>query len=143
MPLFPDLILLLSPAIIIVIYLLIKIVNGRSSYKKRKNELLDLFQQQRLKSKKLQDELSNYILTNNAHKTICFENATCGDYLKQLQKNHLQNLSDKIYLRIKNSNNRILLMKTAEELKIQEIKLNEAEIRIAGIQDSNSAEKTA
>lgn len=133
MPLFPDLIFLLSLIAIIVIYLLIRVINGRSSYQKRKKELLELFQLQRLKSNKLQDELSNYILANNTNKAVLFENTTCGDYLKQLQKNHIQNLSDKIYVKIKNSDNRIYLKKTAEELKEQQAILTEAENRITAL----------
>lgn len=135
MLLFPDLILLLSPVIIAVVYLLVRVVNNNSSYVQKKKHLLDYFQQQRLKSNKLQDELSNYILANNAHKAVFFDRITYGEFLKQLQKNHMQNLSDKIYIKIKNSHNRILLKKTADELKDQETKLNNAEQKMSKLQN--------
>ncbi|MXN89814.1 hypothetical protein GR160_01110 [Flavobacterium sp. Sd200] len=131
MPLFPDLIFLLSLIAILLLYLLFRLINGRSSYRNRKKNLLDIFQQERLRSKKLQDDLSNYILANNANKTIIEKDITCGEYLRQMQKNHLQNLSDKVFLKVKNTDNRIVLMKTTEELKSQQIKLNEAQALIS------------
>lgn len=60
------------------------------------------------------------------------EEYTYGDFLKYLQKNHIQYLSDKSYAKLKNSDNRLLLKQTRQILEDQEAKLAEAEIRMQG-----------
>ncbi len=133
MTLSPDLIILCSLIALLMVYGLIKLINTGTSFKQRKDAILETFQKERQTSKRIQSQLSNYILANNAHKNILFENVTCGEFLKQLQKNHILNLSDKQYVKIKNSDNRLFLKRASQELKLQELKLKDAESKIAGL----------
>ena len=133
MQLFPDLILLMSLLFIIVLYVLFKILNNSSPHKEKKRELTEKFQELRAQSIKLQENVSSYILTNNANETIFFENMTYGSFLKSLQKNHIQHLSEKSYIKLKNSNNRLYLKSTETMLNEQAIKLKEAQNKVSGL----------
>ena len=127
MSLFPGLTILFALIAIAIIYLLFKILSKTSSYKEKKKDILEKYQQQRVRSLKLQDLYSNYILANHAQKDIFFDTTTYGDFLKALQKNHIANLSDKNYVKLKNTDNRIVLKKTADMLEEQETILSDAE----------------
>lgn len=135
MPLFPELTLILLLAASLVIYLLTAFLNSRPKYKMKRSELLDKFQSLRLKSKNLQDVLSQYILSSDANKKPISGDSTVtyGEYFKYLQRNHIQNLSDKEYARIKNTHNRIQQKKASDMLEEQEIRLAEAEKKLAAI----------
>lgn len=127
MPLFPDLTILFALIAIAIIYLLFKILSKTSSYKEKKKDILEKYQQQRTRSLKLQDFYGNYILAHNTQKDIFYNAITYGDFLKALQKNHITNLSDKNYVKLKNTDNRIVLKKTADMLEEQETILSDAE----------------
>jgi len=133
MQLFPDLILLMSLLFIVVLYFLFKILNNSSPHKEKKKELTEKFQELRAQSIKLQENVSSYILTNNANETIFFENTTYGSFLKSLQKNHIQHLSEKSYIKLKNSNNRLYLKSTETMFDEQSIKLKEAQNKVSGL----------
>lgn len=135
MPLFPELTLILLLAASLVIYLLTAFLNSRPKYKMKRSELLDKFQSLRLKSKNLQDTLSQYILSTDANKKPISQDSsvTYGEYFKYLQRNHIQNLSDKEYARIKNTHNRLQQKKASDMLEEQEIRLAEAEKKLAAI----------
>jgi len=96
----------------------------------RKNDILDGFQSLRSRSIKLQETLSGQILSNNFAMKLVEENLTYKDFLKHLQKNHIKNLSDKNYARIKNTHNRVVLMQAEKMLTEQEIILQDAEARL-------------
>ena len=134
MQLFPDLIFLMSLLLIIVLYVLLKILNNSPVYKKRKKELTEKFQDLRALSIKLQETVSNYILTNNANEVIFFEGTTYSSFLKSLQKNHILHLSEKSYIKLKNSNNRLYLKRIDAMLNEQSIKLKEAQNRVLSLQ---------
>jgi hypothetical protein len=132
MPLFPELTLLIILFAGLIIVLFIKYLNSRPKYKMKKIDLLEKFQVLRTRSKTLQDTLSQHILSTDAlKKPLGDEPITCGEYYKYLQKNHIQNLSDKEYARVKNTDNRLQQKKAADMLEEQEIRLAEAERKLA------------
>jgi len=135
MPIFPELTLLLLLFASLVIFLLIKFFNSRPRYKLKKNELLERFQILRSKSKILQDALSRHILSTDAGKKNLDgdPSITYGEYFKYLHKNHIQNLSDKEYARVKNTHNRIQQKRAMDMLEEQEIRLAEAEKKLRDI----------
>ncbi len=134
MPLFPELTLIILLSASIAIYMLMLFFNSRPKYQLRRNELLEKFQSLRLRSKNLQDTLSQHILSTDANKkTIGSENITYGEYFKYLQRNHIQNLSDKEYARLKNTHNRVQQKKAADMLEEQEKRLAEAEKKLSGL----------
>jgi hypothetical protein len=134
MPLFPELTLVILLFASLVIYLLIKFFNSRPRYKLKRNELLDRFQALRVRSKTLQEALSQHILANDANKKLMEDGATTyGEYYKFLQKSHIQNLSDKEYARVKNTHNRIQQKKASDMLEEQELRLAEAEKKLKAI----------
>lgn len=127
----------MSLLLFIVIYVLFKILNNTSHYKEKKKELTEKFQEARALSIKLQETVSAYILTNNASEATFIENVSYGGFLKSLQKNHIQNLSEKYYIKLKNSNNRLFLKSTSAMLDEQGIKLKEAQNKVLGLRDTN------
>nr|WP_322623909.1 hypothetical protein [uncultured Flavobacterium sp.] len=130
MPLIPEFTIAIALGGILVLYILFRFLNSRPGYLGRKNDILDGFQSLRSKSIKLQESLSVLILSNNFAQELLAENFTYKDFLKQLQKNHIQNLSDKNYARIKNTHNRVVLMQAKKMLTEQEIILQDAEARL-------------
>ena len=104
--------------------------------------MLENYQKQRARSLKVQQVLSQHILLNHNQKEAFVNNLTYGEYLKQLQRNHILNLSDKNYVKLKNSTNRLLFRSTAGMLNDQEIKLTEAE-KILSKLDSNKTKSEA
>ncbi len=135
MPLFPELTLIILLFASLVIFLLVKFFNSRPNYKKKRFELLERFQALRIKSKTLQETLTQHILSSDANKKPIDEDAslTYGEYFKYLQKNHIQNLSDKEYAKLKNTHNRLQQIKASDMLEEQEMRLAEAEKKLNGI----------
>ncbi|KGO92844.1 hypothetical protein [Flavobacterium subsaxonicum] len=133
MPLFPELTLIIVLSASLVVYLLFKLLNSRSGYRKKKNYLLTEYQRLRVKSITLQEKLSTHILSRDNDKELFTQGMSYGDYLKYLQKNHGKNLTDKGYARLKNSDNRVQQIKVADMLKEQEGKLKEAEDNLSKV----------
>lgn len=133
MQLVPEYTIAGAVAGILVLYVISKIVNSHPRYLAKKSETLDRFQILRSKSLRLQDVLSDLILSNNFALEIVAENFTYKDFLKQLKRNHVQNLSDKNYARIKNTHNRVVLMQAKKMIAEQELILKDAEIRLKNI----------
>lgn len=140
MKIFPEIALFLCMGTCIVLYLLFKFLNSRSSFVNRKNSLLKRYQKLRGKSLKLQEALSKHILSSHAEKDIFMDTITYSDYSRYLQKNHIHNLSDKNYVKLKNSNNRLLFKSTAAMLDEQELKLKQAENNLSNILNNNNDE---
>lgn len=130
MPLIPEFTIAAALGGILVVYILFRFLNSRPRYLERKNDILDGFQSLRSRSIKLQENLSGQILSNNFAQELLAENLTYKDFLKQLQKNHIKNLSDKNYARIKNTHNRVVLMQAKKTLTEQETILQDAEARL-------------
>lgn len=140
MKLFPETALFLCIGSCIVLYLLFKFLNSRSTFVNRKNSLLKRYRKLRAQSLKLQEALSKHILSSNADKDIFMDTTTYSDYSRYLQKNHIQNLSDRNYVKLKNSNNRLLFKSTALMLDAQEAKLKQAENNLSNILNNNNDE---
>ncbi|TRW23565.1 hypothetical protein FMM05_12955 [Flavobacterium zepuense] len=130
MPLFPDLTIVIVLCGGVIVYLLTKLLNSRAGYKERKSYLLLQYQNLRKKSLQLQENLSQYILSGDHLKETFTDGMTYGEYLKYLQKNHVKNLSEKGYAKVKNSNNRLQQKKVGEILSEQEIVLKDAEDKL-------------
>jgi hypothetical protein len=130
MPLIPEFTIAVALGGILILYILFRFLNSRPGYLARKNDILDGFQSLRSRSIKLQETLSGQILSNNFAMKLVEENLTYKDFLKHLQKNHIKNLSDKNYARIKNTHNRVVLMQAEKMLTEQEIILQDAEARL-------------
>ena len=124
MPYTPELII----AFIVVAGLLIYYL--RPHYKEEKLELLVKYRRIRSKSLSIQDALSTYILANDAIKKQFLPDATYGEFLRQLKKNHANYLSEKVYVKVKNSRSRMFLKRTGKLLDEQEDKLAEIEDKI-------------
>jgi len=117
----------------LTIYLLYKYLNTTSQFVNRKQNLVARHQKLRAKSLKLQEALSRHILSSHAEKDIFMDSITYNDYSRYLKKNHIQNLSDKNYVKLKNNNNRLFLKSVASMLDTQEAKLKQAEIDLQNI----------
>lgn len=102
----------------------------RPHYKEEKLELLVKYRRIRGKSLALQDSLSTYILANDAQKKQFLPDVTYGAFLRQLKKNHATYLSEKVYVKVKNSRSRMFLKRTGKLLDEQENKLAEIEEKI-------------
>jgi len=100
-------------------------------HKNNKAKIFERYQSQRARSLKIQKVLSHYILSNNSQKEEFTDGMNYGQYLRYIQKNHIANLSDKNYFRIKNTNNRLLLKQTAAMLEEQENLLGTAENKLS------------
>lgn len=131
MPLFPELTLIIVFSASLIVYLLLQFFNSRPGYKEKKSYLLNKYKKLRVKSLALQQSLNLHILSGDHFKEPFAEGMTFGEYLKHLQKNHIQNLSDKGYAKIKNSDNRVQQKKVADMLKEQENKLKDAEKKLS------------
>lgn len=84
------------------------------------------FRRIRAQSLQLQNILNNHILTNDS-KEFFAPGVTYGECLRQLQRNHSLYLSEKIYVKLKNSRSTILMQKTDRILDEQEQTLNNLE----------------
>lgn len=120
-------------AVLLLLYLLFSLLNKSRKHTSRKQEIIEQLQSTRAQSLKLQERLSNHILSKSAASDIFYEGYTFKEYLKTLQKNHVQNLSDKNMARIKNTNNRIILMQAKDMISGQQALLAEAEGKINAV----------
>lgn len=75
----------------------------------------------------LQELLSNHILQNDSDTQNLKPGVTCGDFMREIKKIHSLNLSEKTYVKLKNSNNIFFLKKTDRLLDEQEHQLNDIE----------------
>lgn len=124
MPYTPELIIAFIVVAGVLIYYL------RPHYKEEKLELLVKYRRIRSKSLSIQDALSAYILANDALKKQFLPDATYGEFLRQLKKNHATYLSEKVYVKIKNSRSRMFLKRTGKLLDEQEDRFAEIEEKI-------------
>ena len=122
----PDFLILYGLVALIICYLLIKYV-AKISFRKRKRAVLEKFKSLRLESVALQKEVSNYMLAQNAEHLPMANGVTVSQFLRQLKYNHASHLSSKLIEKLQNSDNPLLIKKTAEELNEQEGKLKEAQ----------------
>lgn len=114
-------------ATILLLGVIIYILNKSLKYKKKKRTLLIKFRQVREKSLSLQNEYYNYIVKQDALNTKFREGLTYGQFLNDLKRNHVSNLSEKKFIRVKSTSNLFYLNKMTKVLDEQEAMLEEIE----------------
>lgn len=102
-------------------------------YKEKKTELLSKYRRVRSKSLLIQDMVSSYILANDGLKKLFLPELTYGEFLRQLKKNHNLYLSEKMYVKIKNSRSLTFLKKIDRTLDEQEQRLDDVESKVSTI----------
>jgi hypothetical protein len=107
------------------------------AYKKRKVKLLAKYRQARTRSILYQDTLSSYILKHNVQHEVFVQDTTYGEYLKQLQKHHVQNLSEKGYKRLRRSP--VLIKQNLKKLEREEAWLKEAGKHLSLLRERETA----
>jgi hypothetical protein len=121
-----DLLILVSIALAALCYPLARYLAGKLLYHK-KELIIRKHKQLRLQSLHLMQTASQYMLAKNAETDAIDNEVTYADFYRQLKSNHVSNLSDKVLIKIKHSNNPMLLEKAEHQLQRQERKLREAE----------------
>ncbi|MCO6148399.1 hypothetical protein [Flavobacterium sp. NRK1] len=102
----------------------------RPKYKKEKLLLLTKYRRVRTKSLEIQDSISKYILTNDALDDNFLPDLTYGQFMRKLKKAHSLYLSEKTYVKLKNSSNIFFLKKTGRLLDEQEKHLDDIEKKL-------------
>lgn len=106
-------------------------------YRKKKIKLLAKYRQARKKSIQYQDTLSTYILKHNVQHEFFVQDTTYGEYLKQLQKHHIKNLSEKGYQRLRRSP--VLIKQNLKKLEREEAWLKEAGNHLSVLREKETA----
>lgn len=101
--------------------------------KKEKLKLLKNYRRAQNLSMKLQDIISLHILKHDAFNDEFMPGLTYGNYLKQLQEEHLQKLPEGLYLRLKRSFSRRLAKKTNKLIDTEMARLCEVKKQLAPI----------
>lgn len=128
MPYAPEIII----ALLLALFLFIYLVNALPAYKRAKKQLLAKYHRLRVKSLRLQEELHYYILKNDVLKEeMDGTGVTYGAYLKKIQKNHALHLSEKGYIKLRKSNNRLLMHKAKRTLELQDTELKNIELTLS------------
>lgn len=99
----------------------------RPKHKEKKILLISKYRRVRSKSLMLQELLSKHILQNDSEMQNLKPGVTYGDFMREIKKIHSLNLSEKTYVKLKNSNNIFFLKKTDRLLDEQEHQLNDIE----------------
>lgn len=121
MPYFNEITIAAVLAAGILIYLI------RPKHKEKKLMLISKYRRVRSKSLMLQDLLSSHILQNDSDSEDLRPGVTYGEFMRELKKMHSYYLSEKTYIKLKNSNNIFFLKKTDRILDEQEDQLNDIE----------------
>lgn len=124
---------------VLLLLLLFYFINSRPKYKENKKALLAKYRRIRVKSLNVQDAVTQYIIENDALKQEYKDGMTYSQLLNQLKKNHINNLSEKHFLKLKATNNRLLLSKTDKMLDEQEVRLDETEKQFEALKKLNPA----
>jgi hypothetical protein len=126
MPTTPDFMVLYGLLLCFALYLLYKYI-VKNSVRQKKQLLLERIKSIRLDSIKLQEEVNNYILAQNAGLEAMPGGVTVNQFYRQLKHNHVVYLSSKLIEKLQNTDNPMLIKKTSNELDNQEAKLKEAQ----------------
>lgn len=118
-------IVLAVPAYYLLRWVLQKTLSHKKELIIRKHRML------RQQSLQLMQSVSQHMLAKNAETEAIAEQVTYGDFYRQLKVNHVSNLSDKFLIKIKHSNNPMMLEKAGQKLERQERRLKEAETLLA------------
>ncbi len=96
----PEMLILGAFLLALIIYL----INNATKDTEKKRTLLLRFRDVRARSLHLQNAVADYIMANDSEDGKITTDMTYGQFLKQLKKNHIANLSEKKFAKIKNSN---------------------------------------
>ncbi len=118
-------IVLAVPAYFLLLQLLRKLLSHK------KELIISKHSRLRQQSLQLMQSVNQHILAQNADAEPVDETVTYADFYRQLKANHASNLSDRFLVRIKHSNNPVLLEKAGQKLEKQEKKLQEAQALLA------------
>lgn len=127
---------------IVLMILLIYIINKIPIYKEERFELLTKYRRTQNSYLKIQDMLSKYILANDALEDPILPGISCGEYLKQMQREYTRNLSEKLHLKIRRCNNKRVIRKINTILNEQSVKLRETADLIANLQKKSPVRTT-
>jgi len=95
----------------------------RPRYTQRKTALLAKYRRVRTRSLKIQDTLSKHVLEHDAINDNITPEMTYGQFIRDLKRQHYYHLSEKTYVKLKNSTNLFFLNKTRRILEEQELRL--------------------
>lgn len=128
-----DLLILTGIALAALAYPLARYLAGKVLYHK-KEIIIQKHTQLRLQSLQLMQTASQYMLSKNAETDRIAGQVSYADFYRKLKTNHVSNLSEKVLIKIKHSNNPMLLGKAEHSLERQEQRLREAEKMLGAMQ---------
>lgn len=108
---------------------------ARPRYTQRKTALLAKYRRIRTKSLKIQDALSKHVMENDTINDYITPEMTYGQFIKIIKKQHQQYLSEKTYVKLKNSTNIFFLNRTKRLLEEQEQRLIKFERQLPAPKD--------
>ncbi|OYQ37767.1 hypothetical protein CHU92_07675 [Flavobacterium cyanobacteriorum] len=134
MSFFPEYIILIA---VVIIVAAIYLYSNSPKRKAEKLKILKSYRRTQNLSMKLQDTLSSYILIKDAYYEELKPGITFGNYLRWIQEQHEQNLSEAVYLKLRNGNSSRLRKRTAGLLKAENKRLLEVNKELEDIMKKN------
>ncbi|MFL9838051.1 hypothetical protein ABS768_11115 [Flavobacterium sp. ST-75] len=128
---------IVAGALLLMIFL-IYIINKIPMYRQERLELLTKYRRTQNTFLKVQDSLSDYILTHDAIEEPILPGISCGEYLHQMKKEYSQNLSKPLLLKIRRCNNRRVINKINSMLNEQSNKIKRTNDLISELQKKSS-----
>lgn len=124
---------IVAGALLLMIFL-IYIINKIPMYREERLELLNKYRKTQNTFLKVQDSLSDYILTHDAIEEPILPGISCGEYLHQMKKEYSQNLSKPLLLKIRRCNNRRVINRINSMLNEQSNKIKRTNDLISELQ---------
>ncbi|WP_330442786.1 hypothetical protein [Flavobacterium sp. C4GT6] len=128
---------IVAGALLLMIFL-IYIINKIPMYREERLELLNKYRKTQNTFLKVQDSLSDYILTHDAIEEPILPGISCGEYLHQMKKEYSHNLSKPLLHKIRRCNNRRVINKINSMLNEQSNKIKRTNDLISELQKKSS-----
>ena len=128
---------IVAGALLLMIFL-IYIINKIPMYREDRLELLTKYRKTQNTFLKVQDMLSDYILTHDAIDQPIMPGISCGKYLHEMKKEYSKNLSKNLLLKIRKCNNRRVIKKINSMLNEQSNRLIKTSELINELQKKSS-----
>ncbi|WP_129751712.1 hypothetical protein [Flavobacterium beibuense] len=128
---------IVAGALLLMIFL-IYIINKIPMYREERLELLTKYRKTQNMFLKVQDMLSDYILSHDAIDQPIMPGVSCGEYLHEMKKEFSKNLSKNLLLKIRRCNNRRVINKINSMLNEQGNKLIKTRELITQLQKKSS-----
>ncbi|KGO81888.1 hypothetical protein [Flavobacterium beibuense] len=128
---------IVAGALLLMVFL-IYIINKIPMYREERLALLNKYRKTQNTFLKVQDSLSDYILTHDAIEEPILPGISCGEYLHQMKKEYSQNLSKPLLLKIRRCNNRRVINKINSMLNEQSNKIKRTNDLISELQKKSS-----